>query len=268
MKKILVFSLAVALAGAAACRKPESAAPPDSRSGESAAPADEAPVSLDTPSVLQAIREGDSAVVLEMLALMTADREGWAAGDYADLIRPLWNLFARQSSPEADPAGDEIQRRVSNLFNLGDWTPIIEDLLIVAADRAAQPSVREAAAEHFWRFAVKAKAGQGFAISPADRPRIEKTVLLLLDDPGYALEATAAQAAAALGLKTAAARLKAIAGQPGDAPELRSLKFTAAEALHDLGESAAALKVMRALAAGTGDFSEEAAEFLKAQAAK
>lgn len=268
MKKILVFSLAIALAGAAACRKPEPAASSDPRAGETAAPADEAPVSLDTPSVLQAIREGDSAVVLEMLSLMTADRDGWAAGDYADLIRPLWNLFARQSSPQADPAGDEIQRRISNLFNLGDWYPIIEDLLIVAADRGAQPSVREAAAEHFWRFAVKAIAGQGFALPEADRPRIEKTVLLLLDDPGYSLEATAAQTAAALGLKAAAARLKAIVGRPGDAAELRSLKFTAAEALYELGESASALKAMQALAAGTGDFSEEAAEFLKAKAAK
>jgi len=218
--------------------------------------------------VLQAIREGDSAVILEMLAMMTADREGWAAGDYEDLIRPLWNLFARQSSPEADPAGDEIQRRVSNLFNFGDWYPIIEDLLIVAADRNAQPSVREAAAEHFWRFAVKAKAGQGFALPETDRPRIEKTLQALLDDPGYAPEATAAQTAALLGMKSASARLKSIAGQPGDSPELRSLKFSVAEALYDLGEAKTALGVMQALAAGAGDFSEEAADFLKAKAAK
>jgi hypothetical protein len=263
MKQSLVLFLTLALAASSACRKAGTAASDAAAASTGEQVASEAPLSLDTDSVMKTIREGDSADILEILSRMTADHEGWAAGDYEDLIRPLWNLFARQSSPEADPAGDEIQRRVSNLFNFGDWYPIIEDLLIVSADRTAQPSVREAAAEHLWRFATKARAGAGFVFPAADRPRIEKTVATLLDDPGYALEATAAQTAALLGMKSSAARLKAIVGQAGDSPELRSLKFTVGEALYDLGEGPAALGVMQALAAGKGDFSEEAAEFLK-----
>ncbi|MDD8025478.1 MAG: hypothetical protein PHI34_03110 [Acidobacteriota bacterium] len=265
MKKSLVLLLAFVLAASAACRKSGTAASdaPEAAASQSDQTAEEAPLSLDTESVMKTIREGDAADILEILALMTADREGWAAGDYEDLIRPLWNLFARQSSPQANDAGDEIQRRVSNLFNFGDWYPILEDLLIVASDRAAQPSVREAAAEHLWRFATKDKAGQGFSIPAADRPRIEKTVRFLLDDPGYALEATAAQTASILGMKSSVTRLKAIAGQAGVSAELRSLKFTVGEALFGLGETGAALGVMQSLAAGSGDFSEEAAEFLK-----
>jgi hypothetical protein len=199
---------------------------------------------------------------------MTADRAGWAAGDYEDLIRPLWNLFARQSGPEADPAGDEIQRRVSNLFNFGDWYPLLEDLLIVTVDRGAALAVREAAAEHLWRFAYKAREGKGFVLPEADRPRLEKTVLALLDDPSSALEATAAQTAALLGMRTAVPRLTAIAGQAGEAAEARSLRYTAAEALYDLGQAKASLDAMRVLAAGKGDFSEEAAEFLAKPGAK
>jgi hypothetical protein len=264
MKKSLVLLLALVLASAVTCRKAETPAPAVPAASAKAAPADtEAPPSLETSSVLKTFREGDEADILEVLTLMTADHEGWAAGDYEDLIRPLWNLFVRQAGPDADPAAGEIRRRVSNLFNFGNWYPILEDLLLQAVDRNALPAVREAAAEHFWRFAVKDKAGQGFAIPAADRPRIEKVVEALLDEPDDSLEATAAQTASALGMKAAVPKLMAIAGRGGESAEARSLKFTVAEALFGLGRTEAALGVMNALAAGKGDFSEEAAEFLK-----
>ncbi len=270
MKKILAVLIAASLAllASSACREKEAVAPADAPAGKAAAPSDEGPVSLDTESVMKPIREGDAGGILELLGRMTADRAGWAAGDFDDILRPLWNLFARQSGTEADPAGEEIQRRVSNLFNFGTWYPLLEDLLVVSGDRTAAPVVREAAAEHFWRFAFKAKAGQGFVLPASDRPRLEKAVLALLEDPSYALEATASQTAALLGMKTAVPRLKAIAGQAGEAAELRSLKYTAAEALYDLGEAKAGLNAMRGLAAGKGDFSEEAAEFLAKRGTK
>jgi hypothetical protein len=265
MKKSLVLLLIVLLASIAACRKSKG---PAADAATASPAASEAPPSLETSSVLKTFREGDEADILEVIALMTTDHEGWAAGDYADLIRPLWNLFVRQTGPDADPAAAEIRRRVSNLFNFGSWYPIVEDLLILAVDRNAQPAVREAAAEHFWRFAAKEKAGEGLAIPPADRPRIEKVVLVLLDESDDALVVTAAQTASALGMKPAAPKLKAILARAGDSAEARSLKYSVAEALFGLDKSEAALTVMRALAAGKGDFSEEAAEFLKKNAKK
>jgi hypothetical protein len=271
MKKTLALFLTAIVLLAAGCGKSKSSGAPDSASvaAKPAAPsADEAPPSLETPSVLQTLRDGDPANILEVLKLMTADREGWAEGGYGDLIRPLWNLFVRQAGPEADPAAAEIRLRVSNLFNFGDWYPILEDLLLQVADRKTEPAVRQAAAEHLWRFAAREKAGLGPAMPAADRPRVEKTVLALLDESDDALAVTAAQAASALGLKPAGSKMKAILARAGDSAEARSLKYAVAEALFGLDKSEAALAAMRALVAVPGDFSEEAAEFLKKNGAK
>lgn len=270
MRKSLAFIATAALILAFGCGKSPSSEATDSASPSASAgqSADEAPPSLETESVLKTLREGDPANILELLSLMTADREGWAEGGYADLIRPLWNLFIRQAGSEADPAAAEIRVRVSNLFNFGDWYGILEDLLLLSADGKTDPAVRQAAAEHFWRFAAREKASPGSAIPAVDRPRIEKTVSELLDEADDALVVTAAQAASALGMKPAAAKLKAILAGAGDSAEARSLRFAVAEALYGLDKSEAALAAMRALAAGPGDFSEEAAEFLKKNAAK
>lgn len=262
MRTSLAFIVTAALILAFGCGKSPS---PD---GQGAEAAGEAPPSLDTPSVLQTLREGDPANILELLSLITVDREGWAEGGYADLIRPLWNLFVRQAGPEADPAAAEIRLRVSNLFNFGDWYPILEDLLLLAADGGTDPAVRQAAAEHFWRFAEREKANPGSAIPAVDRPRIEKTVAALLDEADDALVVTAAQTVSALGLKPAAPKLRAVLARAGDSAEARSLKYAVAEALYGLDKSEPALAAMRALVAVPGDFSEEAAEFLKKSPSK
>ena len=270
MKKTLTLVMTAIVFLAAGCGKSPSSEATDSAAGTAAAgqPADEAPPSLETESVLKTLREGDPANILELLSLMTADREGWAEGGYADLIRPLWNLFVRQAGPDADPAAAEIRLRVSNLFNFGDWYPILEDLLLLAADGKTEPAVRQAAAEHFWRFAGREKANPGSAIPAVDRPRIEKVVTALLDETDDALVVTAAQTASVLGMMPAAPRLRAVLARAGDSAEARSLKYSVAEALYGLDKSEAALAAMRALVAVPGDFSEEAAEFLKKNVTK
>jgi hypothetical protein len=70
--------------------------------------------------------------------------------------------------------------------------------------------------------------------------------------------------AALLEMKSAVPRLKAIVGeQPFDNTETRAFRFTLGEALFALGEVGPAVDVMRKLIDNKGDFSEEAADFLK-----
>lgn len=265
IRLLMTLSLLSVLALGPACKsgeKPAAGASP--AAGVPATAVAALPNLQDKTTVLDVLRNGDPADVMELLRALFRDRQGWADGAYDDYYRPLWHLFTRLSAPEAGTANAELQTALHNIFNLGDWYPLLDEFFLLIASQDTPAAVRQAAAQHLWRFAGMDKSGQGFFILPADRPRIEAAVTGLLGDADPELISTAATTAQLLGLKTAVPRLKEIiAARTGDTTEARALRFTVGEALFGLGETKAALDAMTALASAKGDFSEEAAEFLK-----
>lgn len=265
IRLLMTLSLLSVLAVGSACKsgeKPDAGASP--AAGVPATAAGALPNLQDKTAVLDILRNGDPADIMELLRALFGDRQGWADGAYDDYYRPLWHLFTRLSAPEAGTANAELLTALHNIFNLGDWYPLLEEFLPLTAAPGTPFAVRLAAAQHLWRFAGMDMSGRGFSILPADRPRIEAAVTGLLGDADTELISTAAVTAQLLGLKTAVPRLKEIITvRTGDTPEARALRFTLGEALFGLGETKAALDAMTALTATPGDFSEEAAEFLK-----
>jgi len=244
------------------CKPAENAAPVKSSSA-----AARASVPIDPAAVLDVLANGDQADIQDALQTLVPDRAGWASGKYETLCRPLWALFVKISGTETGPANTELRSILHNVFNLGNWYGMLDDFLAALNASGLPAAVREEAAGHLWRFAGKAKAGKGFAIPAADRPKIEAAVTLLLNEKtDLTLLSSAVTTAALLEMKSAVPRLKAIvAEQPFDNTETRSFRFTLGEALYNLSQVGPAVDVMRKLSDSKGDFSEEAAEFLKSK---
>jgi hypothetical protein len=259
MSKIVCgFGILVLMAGAA-CQGPEKSAAKPAAKAEPAAPP------IDAAAALEAITNGDQADIVDALQSLSRERAGWAAGKYDSLYAPLWALFVKSSSAEAGPANSELRTGLHNIFNFGNWYPLLGEFLAALKTPALAPAVRQAAAEHIWRFAGKDKEKKAFSIPAADRPRIEAAVAdLLLEKKDLVILSTTVTTAALLEMKSAAPRLKAIiAEQPFDNTETRGFRFALGEALFSLGEVGPAVDVMRKLVDNKGDFSEEAADFLK-----
>jgi hypothetical protein len=259
MKKILVGGGILLMMIGAACKAPEKPAAKPAAKSESVQP------EIDAAAALEAIKNGDQADVQDMLQSLSQDRAGWAAGKFDSLYKPLWELFVKVGGTEAGPANSELRSRLHNVFNFGNWYPLLGEFLAAVKTPGLPAIVRQAAAEHLWRFAGKDKAGQAFAIPAADRSRIEAAVAeLLLEKKDLVALSTAVTTASLLQMKSAVPRLKAIISeQPFDNTETRGFRFTLGEALYALGEVGPAVDVMRKLIDSKGDFSEEAAEFLK-----
>jgi hypothetical protein len=252
------IGILVLIAGVA-CHAPDKPAAKPAAKAEAAAPP------IDAAAALEAITNGDQADVVDALQSLSRERAGWAAGKYDSLYAPLWALFVKSSAAEAGPANSELRSGLHNIFNFGNWYPLLGEFLTALKTPALPPAVRQAAAEHIWRFAGEDKENKGFSIPASDRPRIQAAVVdLLQEKKDLVILSTAVTTAALLDMKSAAARLKAIvAEQPFGNTETRGFRFTLGEALFALGEVGPAVDVMRKLVDDKGDFSEEAADFLK-----
>jgi hypothetical protein len=259
MPKIICGIGILVLIAGAACQAPEKPAAKPAAKAEAAAPP------IDAAAALETLTNGDQADVVDVLQSLSLERAGWAAGKYDSLYAPLWSLFANAAVPEAGPGNSEFRNGLHNIFNFGNWYPLLGEFMAVLKTPAAPAAVRQAAAEHIWRFAGKDKEKKDFAIPASDRPRIEAAVAdLLLEKKDLVILSTAVTTAALLEMKSAAPRLKAIiTEQPFDNTETRAFRFTLGEALYALGEVGPAVDVMRKLVDNKGDFSEEAADFLK-----
>ncbi len=257
-KFICGIGILVLIAGAA-CRAPEKpAAKPEAKAEDAAPP-------VDAAAALETIQNGDQADVVDLIQSLSKERSGWAAGRFNALYTPLWSLFVKSASSDSGPGNSELRAGLHNIFNLGDWYPLLGEFLADLKTPSSPALVRQAAAEHLWRFAGKDKEKKNFAIPSSDRPRIEAAVAgILLEKKDLAILSTAVTTAALLDMKSAVPRLKAIIGeQPFDNSESRGFRFTLGEALYDLGEVGPAADVMRKLIDNKGDFSDEAADFLK-----
>ena len=252
---ILIFIL---LAGVA-CQAPEKPAAKPAAKAETAAPP------IEAASALETIQTGDQADIVDLLQSLSKERAGWAAGKFDSLYAPLWSLFVKSAAPDSGPGNSEMRTDLHNIFNFGNWYPLLGEFLAALKTPSLPPAVRQAAAEHLWRFAGKDKEKKNFAIPASDRPRIEAAVAeLLLENKDLVILSTAVTPAALLEMKSAAPRLKAIiVEQPFDNTETRAFRYTLGEALFSLGEVGPAVDVMRKLSDNKGDFSEEAADFLK-----
>ncbi len=267
MKKAVFVALIILLVAGISCRRDEKTPAAPAPASSPAVPESDA-VLRDRAAILDILRNGEQADVLELLGRLTQDRQGWSDGAYDDLYRPLWNLFVRTNAPASGTPNQELKTALSNLFNFGDWYPLLIELLAVLKDPQAPLAVRQAAADHLWRFAGMAQSSEeAFSIPPDDRPKIEAAVTDLLKDPDPGLLSTAAMTAARLGMTKAVPRLIEIAAaRKGESFDTRALRFTIGESLFSLGEKGAALAIMTEMAGSKGNFSEEAAEFLKKNA--
>ncbi len=259
MPKIICGIAILLLIAGAACQAPEKPAAKPTAKAEAAAPP------VDAASALEAIQNGDQADVVDALQSLSKDRAGWSAGKFDALYAPLWSLYVKSASSDSGPANSELRIGLQNIFNFGNWYPLLGEFLAVLKTPSLPSAARQAAAEHLWRFAGKDKAKKDFAIPAADRPRIKAAVAeLLLEKKDLVILSTAVTTAALLDMKASLPRLKVIVGeQPFDNTETRGFRFTLGEALYSLGEVGPAVDVMRKLVDNKGDFSEEAADFLK-----
>jgi hypothetical protein len=259
MPKIICGIGILFLIAGAACQAPEKPAAKPAAKAEAAAPP------IDAAAALETIENGDQADVVDMLQSLSRDRAGWSAGKYDSLYAPLWSLLVKSAAADSGPANSELRTSLHNIFNFGNWYPLLGEFLAALKTPTLPSAARQAAAEHVWRFAGKDKATKEFVIPAADRPRIEAAVAdLLLEKKDLVILSTAVTTAALLEMKSAVPRLKAIVGeQPFDNTETRAFRFTLGEALFALGEVGPAVDVMRKLIDNKGDFSEEAADFLK-----
>jgi len=255
MPKIICGLGILVLIAGAACQAPEKPA----AKAEAAAPP------IDAASALETIQNGDQADVVDLIQSLSKDRAGWSAGKFDTLYTPLWSLYVKSAGPDSGPANSELRTGLQNIFNFGNWYPLLGEFLAALKTPSLPSAARQAAAEHLWRFAGKDKAKKDFAIPAADRHRIEAAVAeLLLEKKDLVILSTAVTTAALLDMKSSLPRLKAIIGeQPFDNTETCGFRFTLGEALYALGETGPAVDVMRKLVDGKGDFSEEAADFLK-----
>jgi len=259
MPKIICGIGILVLMGGAACRAPEKPAARTAAAAEAAAPP------LDAASALETIRNGDQADVVDLVQSLSKERIGWAAGRFDTLYAPLWSLFVKSASSDSGPGNSELRIGLLNIFNFGNWYPLLGEFLTALKTPSLPAAVRQAAAEHLWRFAGKDKEKKDFAIPASDRPRIEAAVAgILLEKKDLVILSTAVTTAALLNMKASVPRLKAIIGeQPFNNTETCGFRFTLGEALYDLGEVGPAVDVMRKLIDDKGDFSEEAADFRK-----
>lgn len=253
----LPIILALLISGAA-CQAPEKPAAKPAAKAEAVVP-------LDPAEALETIKNGDQADVVDLLQSLARERSGWAAGKFDALRAPLWALYVQTSAAETGPANTELRTGLNNIFNFGNWYPLLGDFLAALKAPNQPAAVRQAAALHIWRFAGKTKENKGFVLPDADRPRIEAAVMEMLQEKkDLSLLSTAVTTAALLDMKAAVPRLKAIvAEQPFGNTETRGFRFTLGEALFALGQTGPAIDVMRKLVDDKGDFSEEAADFLK-----
>ena len=269
MRKALFVVLIILIIAGISCGRQDKA-PATPAAASSPAGAQSEPSLHDRAAVLDVLRNGDQADIQQLLGRLAQDRQGWTDGAYDDLYRPLWNFFVRINAPGTSAPNQELITALSNLFNFGDWYPLLVELLAVIKDPKAAFPVRQAAADHLWRFAGMAQSsGATFSIPPDDRTKIEAAVTDLLKDQDPGLLSTAAMTAARLNMTKAIPRLKEIAAtRRGEGFDTRALRFTIGESLFNLGEKAAALAIMTAMAGSKGDFSEEAAEFIKKNGTK
>ena len=259
MSKIICGIGILVLIAGVACQAPQKPAAKPAAKAEAPAPPLEADSALDT------IQNGDQADVVDMLQSLSRERAGWSAGKYDSLYAPLWSLFVKSAGPDTGPGNSELRTGLHNIFNFGNWYPLLGEFLAALKTPSLPAAVRQGAAEHLWRFAGEDKEKKNFAIPTSDRPRIEAAVAdLLLEKKDLVILSTAVTTAALLEMKSSAPRLKAIIGeQPFDNTETRAFRYTLGEALYSLGEVGPAVDVMRKLVDNKGDFSEEAADFLK-----
>ena len=263
MNKAGCLVLMALLAIAAACRTDPSPAQKSGTEASSQASANAAEPVLDRAAMLEIIRNGDPADVLELLNQMVRNRAGWNLGEYEDFYRPLWHLFVRINTPQAGTANLSAVSALQNVFNLGDWRTLLDELAALLQAKDTYLPVKQAAAVHIWRFAGRAKSDPDFELSREERTKMEAVTASLLDDADPELLATALTTAASLGLKSAVPKIKAaVEARTGETTDARSVRFSAAEALFDLGETRSALEIMTALSVTPGDFGDEAAEFL------